>query len=116
MNPGLRDEGSEAIAFAGENYPWLEGFRFVKIHGSVRDDDHHISNSALAGSWSVQATYAGTAFTPDNIGFYPRAVVDVDHLYFLVFNDLRCIHKVLVEGQAAYIMEVGFGNGGPVNF
>jgi len=76
------------------------------------DDDVAFLDEPCGGT--VETDDAAAAFAGDGVGFEAFAVVVVDDGDFFVNEDACGVEQVLVYGDAADVVEVGFGNGGAV--
>src|SRR5439155_4258422 len=66
-----------------------------------------------AGGRTVQDDVTGT--TRDHVGLEPRAVVDVEDVHLFVLADVGELHQAGVERDRADVIEVGTGDGRPVD-
>jgi hypothetical protein len=82
----------------------------------VRHDDHDVAFLNQTCGRAIEANNAAAAFAGDGVGFKTFAVVIVDDGDFFVHANTCRIQQVLVNGNAADVVEVGFGNGGTVDF
>ena len=77
---------------------------------SIRDDDHDVAHGALPCCRTVEAAHAGSSLALNDVSFQPLPVIDIDHGDLFVFDEVRSIHEIFINGEAAYIVEVGFSN------
>ena len=63
-----------------KNYPWLEIFRFFKIHYCIGDDNNYIAYLNLTGCCTIQTYTTTAALTFDNICLKSLAVNADGHL------------------------------------
>lgn len=87
---------------------WLESFGLLKIHKCVRDYYHRVANLTFAGRRAVKTNTSAAAFPFYDISLYTFTVVVVDNLNFLSRYHTGGIHKILVNGNAAHIVKIGF--------
>ena len=89
-------------------------FGFRQQH--IRHDNHNVARLHQPRRRAVQAHDAAAALACDGVGFKTRAVVVVHDLHFFVHADARRVQQVLVDGDAANVVQVGLGYGGAVDF
>ena len=111
----FQDLPDKMIVHIRKHHRRLKAFRLLKIHDAVRDDDDHIAHIHFSGCRPIEADDARTAFALYDISLQPFAVVHVHDLHFFVFNHIGGIHQVLVDGDAAHIIQFGLGNFYPMN-
>jgi hypothetical protein len=85
-------------------------------HIRIGDNDNDIAFYCQAGGGAVKAYVAFAFFPFDGVSCETRAVVDVQHMHLLVRNDIGCPQELLIDGDAALIIDVGIGDMGPVDF
>lgn len=96
----------KSIVGIRENDGWFMGFGFVGCHHGIRNDDDNITNLCPAGSGSVQANNARTALTLNHIRNEPFAVVVVNNMHLLIFEQTGGIHEVFVNGYTPDVVEL----------
>ena len=94
----------------------FETLGLFEVHGGVGDDDHDIADGGFAGGGTVQTDHTGIFRPLDDVGFQPFAVVDVQHLHFLVLDHVGGLHQRLVNGDAAHVVQIRLRDGGLVYF
>ena len=82
----------------------------------VGHDDDDIARLGETGGGAVEADDAGAAGAGYGVGFEAGAVVVVDDLYPFIGQDAGFFHQFFINGDAAHIGKIGFGNGSAVNF
>ena len=92
------------------------GAAFFFGEQGIGHDDDDISWLGEAGGGAVKADYARTSGAGNGVGFESGAVVVVDNLHAFIGQDAGFFHEFFVDGDAAHIGKVSFGNGGAVNF
>lgn len=66
-----------------ENNCRFKRLGFLKIHQCVRHDNNNIIRLHLTCRSTIQANFARTAFTFDNVGFKALAVIVIGNIHFL---------------------------------
>ena len=89
------------------------GFRLGEHH--VGHDNHHVARLHQPCGGAVQADGAAAALAGDGVGFQPRAVVVVDDLDFFINENAGGVQQIQIDGNAADVVEIGFGNGDAVD-
>lgn len=107
---------NNAVIFVRENDTWLKSLCLFKIHPAVADDDENITNLYTAGGSAIEANHTRAPFASDDVGFEAFAIVVVDDLDSLPFDEVGGIHEVFVDGNAPDVVQVGLGDLYPVNF
>src|SRR5579859_5445710 len=92
----------------------MEPARLLRRELGVGDDDDVIARLNQAGGGAVDADGSGVAGSFDGVGLEPVAVVDVHHLHPLERHDPRRREQSGVDGDAAFVMQVGLGHRGAV--
>ena len=90
--------------------------QFVIAHLHIGHDNHHISGLHHARCRAVQSNYYSAALSRYGVVFKPSAVIVVHDLYFFVYGNIRSIQDVLVNGDAADVVQIGFSDRGVMNF
>ena len=104
------------VLLVGEHNRRLETLRLFEVHGGVGDDDHDIADGGFAGGGTVQTDHTGIFRPFDDVGLQPFAVVDVQHLHFLVLDHVGGLHQRFVDGDAAHVVQIRLRDGGLVYF
>ena len=101
--------------FVHQHYFWLMvgHFRFRQQH--IRHNNHDVALLHQARRCAVQAHHTAAALAGNGVGFKALAIVVVDDGDFFVNANTGGIQQILVNGDAADIIQIGFGNGGAVN-
>jgi hypothetical protein len=86
--------------------------RFGQHH--IRHDNHNIAFLHQPRRRTVQTHYPTAAFACNSVGLKTFSIIIVDDGDFFVDADTRGIKQVFIYGNAADVVEVGFGNGGAV--
>ena len=89
----------------GEDNPRLECLGLVELHHCIRHNNKQVIDSYLACCSSIQTNGSATALALDNVGLQTLTIVDIEHLYLLALNHICGIHQILVDGNAAYIVQ-----------
>lgn len=100
----------------GEHHAGLEGCRFLGIDDAVGHNYHDVALLHLAGCGTVEANHARTALTGYCVGVEALAVVVVDDIHALAFHYSGGIHQILVNGDAANVVQIGTGDSDAVDF
>lgn len=104
------------IVVVRENHAGFERLGFFLRHTTVGYDNHDIPYLGLAGGSSIETHHARAAFAPDGVGHEALAVVIIDNMYLFVFDDSHRIHQILVDGDAADVVEFGLRHLHTVDF
>lgn len=105
----------EAVVGSGEDDAGLEVLGLLKVHVGIGHDDDDVADLHLAGSSSVEADAATRARAFNNIGVETLAIHIVDDIDTLSGDESGSIHQVLVDGDAAHVVEVGLGDRGTMD-
>lgn len=81
---------------------------FLEVHQGIGNDNDGIPHHHLPGCGAVQTNATTAPFAFNNIGLEPLSVIIIDDLHLLSRDHVRGIHQVLVDGNAAHIVQVGF--------
>lgn len=81
----------------------------------IGDDDDLVAGMAESGGGPVQTDGSAATLAANGVGFEARPVVDVDHRDLLVDANSGSVEEILVNGQAALIVQVRLGHRCPVN-
>lgn len=90
-------------------------FAVFFVHVGVGADDDEVALLREAGGGTVDADDAGIFLALYNVGGETVTVIDVEDVDLLVGNDVGFIHDGAVDGDRAFVMEVGLGHRGAVN-
>ena len=83
---------------------------FAPVAGpSPKDDDDNVADHCFTGGRTVQTDLSGAALALDHVRIESLAVVDVQNVNILVLDQSGGIHQVFIDGDAANIVEIGFG-------
>ena len=107
---------SDAVVLVREDNLGLETFGFFGLHHSIGHDNHLVSREKFAGSCTVEADAARMAFARDDVGLDALAVAVVDHVNLLASHQSGSLHQFLVNRNATHIVQIGFGDGGAMDF
>lgn len=105
----------DLVAVVGEYHAGFEVFGLLFRHAAVGYDDHDIADLGFAGCRAVEAHDARAAFAPDGVGHESLTIVIVYNMYLFVFDDSHRIHQILVDGDAADVIEFGLRHLHPVD-
>src|SRR5205807_8178466 len=81
----------------------------------VGDDDDLVAGVHEPGSGTVETAVARAGRAGDGVGLEAVAIVDIDHRHLLVLEDVGLCHQPWVDGDRTDVVEVGVGDGGPVD-
>ena len=85
------------------------------IVGKARDDDQVPGFDVVRGG-TVDLDHTGASGSGDDVGFEAGAAVDIPDVDVFVDGEIGGFDKVLVDRDAALVVQVGAGDPGPVNF
>ena len=94
----------------------FERFGFLKVHLSIRHDDDHITDLNQTGCCTIETDASASSFTFYYIGDKASAVVVVYDVYLFTGYQVGCIHQILIDGDAAHVIEISLCNTGAMNF
>src|SRR3954465_6125780 len=80
---GIRASADDAVVGIDEHDARSQRARLGVGHGAVADDDDEVALMDESGGGPVDADDAAPAWSGDDVGLQPRAVVDVSTLYLL---------------------------------
>ncbi len=103
------------IIVVGKNHQRLVGFGFIGGHHAVGNNDDDVADLRAPGGCPVETNNAGTAFTLDHVGDQTFAIVVVDNMDLLIFEQSGRIHQILVDGNAADIIQFSLRYPDPVD-
>src|SRR5699024_8489579 len=89
---------------------------FLYLHISVGDDNEDITYLYFSGSGSVEAHNTGVPLSCNSICLKAFSVIHIYNLYFLALDYTCSFQQCFINCDAAYIVELGFGNRRSVNF
>src|SRR5690606_24165590 len=78
-------------------------------------EDHEITGLIQVCRCAVDAHGARASRTLERVGAQARPAGHVPDVDLLVGEDLRTIHQIPIDGDAAFVVEVGVGDGGAVD-
>lgn len=102
-------DSNRFIAFVDHYDSRLVGSRLFWSHLRIRNHDHSVANLCQACGWTIHAHDSTPSWTRYRIRFETVAIVDVHHLDLFVRQQSGKIEQVLVDGDAALVIEVGLG-------
>lgn len=88
----------------------------LRRHVRVGDNDNNIAHLHPPGSRTIEANDPAAAFSANGVGFEALAVIVVHDLHFLAFHDVGCFEQVLINRDAADVVQVGLRDADPVYF
>ena len=100
----------------GEDNARLEGASLLEIHERIGYDYDRIAHDNLACSRAIEADAAAAALATNDVCLETLAIVIVHNLHLLACNDSGRIHQILVDGDAAHVVEIRLRNGDTVQF
>lgn len=103
-------------AGVGEDDGRLEMLGFLKIHCGIGHDDDGVARLHLACSSTVSANDSRTAATSDDVSVKAFAIIVIDDIHTFTGNNVGGVHQVLVDSDAANIVQLRFSDGDTVNF
>jgi len=92
------------------------GSNFVRFEIGEGHDDDLVARTDKVGGGAVGTNNATAARSREDISFMAGAVGQVGDQYVLIGQNASGVHKVLVDADAAVIIEVGVGYCGPMYF
>ena len=98
----------------GEYYCGLEGLGLLCVHPGVGHDDDDIARLYKTCCRSIEADDARATLATDDVGLQACAIVVVDDLHLLACDQVGSLEELLINGDAPYIVKVGFGDGDSV--
>ncbi len=106
----------QMVVGIGKDDAGLEATCLLRCHGGISHYDTHIANLNLTGSGTVQADAAAMAWTLNNIGVKTLTIVVVNDMDTLAGYETGSIHELLVNSDAAHVIEVGLSDTSAVYF
>ena len=94
----------------GEDDGGTEGLGFFEVHVGVGHYYYGVAYLYFACCSSVEANATTPALAGYDVGAESLAVVVVDDVDSLACDEVGGIHEVLVDGDAAHVVEVGLGD------
>lgn len=91
-------------------------FSLLWRHIRIRNNDDNVSHLHTPRCRAIQANDAASALAPDGVSLETLAIVVVHDLHFLAFHDVGCFEQVLINGDAADVVQVGLRNADTVYF
>ena len=107
--------GQDLVVGVDEDHVRLELPGLGGLHLAVADQDHDVAGVHQPGRGAVDAEHAAAALAGDRVGLQPGAVGDVDDVHELAGQQVGGVEQVLVDGDRADVVQVGLGDGGPVD-
>src|SRR3972149_3507463 len=65
---------------------------------------------------TINTNYSGPWWPRQSVSFKASPVAHVNHLHFFIKQDIHRLQELPVNGDASPIVNVGFGNGCPMDF
>src|SRR5208337_632131 len=82
----------------------------------IGSDDDEVTHRAPSGRGAVEADDPAAGRALDGVGLEALAVADVIDVHHLIGQDVGAPQEIGVNGEGAFVGQVGLGDGGPVNF
>ena len=101
---------------SGKDDLWFEIECFFPLHPGESHDDDFVTGLEETRCGAVETDAAGTALTLNDVGFNASPVHVVHHVHLFAWQQVGSIHKVLVNGDTAHVVQVGLGDGGEMPF
>jgi len=89
------------VVLIRKHEPGLEFLRFFNVHHGIRGNNRDITGYEFPGSRAIEANDPASFFSFDHIGFDPFPIVDIQHMNLLIFDQVGCNQKVLINGDTA---------------
>ena len=105
----------DAVALVDVDDDRAEAARILFRVVGVGQDEDDVAGMDQAGGGAVDAAFAAAACAGEGVGGEPVAVIDVQDVDLLVLDDVGGFQELRVEGDAAHIVEVSFGDRHSVN-
>ena len=84
------------------------------LHARVGDHDHLVARLHQPRGRAVDPDDPAAPRRLDDIGGEARARGDVEHVHLLVRQEGGGVQEVAVDGDGAFVLEVGLGHGRPM--
>lgn len=108
--------GEQVGLLVRENQGRLKAFGFFEFEHGVTNNDDDVVDGNFSRGWPIEADHACLALAFDDVGFKTLAVIDIDNLNALTFDEVGGIHEVFIDGDTADVVEVGLRYAYPMNF
>ena len=105
----------EVVVRGGEDDAGLKGLGFLQLHVGIGHDDHDIAHLYLACGSTVEADAAARARSFNNLSVETLDIHVVHDVDALSGDEPGSVHQILVDGDAAHVVEVSLGDGGTMN-
>src|SRR5688572_23508167 len=99
------------VLFVDRNHTRLDRL----VGQAERHDDHLVAGMKVTRRGAVDDDLARTARQTDRVGIDAGAVVDVPDRDPLAGNDVRAVEEILIDADAADVIDVRAGDDGAVN-
>ena len=106
----------QVVVLVREDNTGLEGLGLLWCHLGVSHDNDSVANLHLTSCGTVQADASTLPGTGDDVCVKAFAIVVVHDVNSLAGEKPCGVHEVLVDGDAAHVVEVGLGDGCAVDF
>ncbi|KAG1466432.1 hypothetical protein G6F57_013260 [Rhizopus arrhizus] len=93
----------------------LEAVGFLLGHAGERGDDDDVTDLHVARGATVERDNAAAGFGADGIGREARTVGHVPDVHLLELADAGGSQQVVVDGDRAFVVQLGMGDGGAVD-
>ena len=92
------------------------GLSFLIVEFGVAADDDEVAYVYEPCGGAVKADCSGAWCTGDGISGEAIAIIDIVDVDLFPFADIGGLHEDGVDGDGAFVVEAGIGNGSAVNF
>ena len=105
-----------SVVLVGEHSDGFERFGFIRREVGIGDDDDDITYLYPSCGGAIEANNPTAPFATDGIRFKSFTVVVVDDLHFFAFQNIGGFEQILINGNTAYVVQVGLCDFDPVYF
>jgi hypothetical protein len=82
----------------------------------VSGNDDQVARASLVSSSTIDLNNAGMDLSNNRIGRESLAIGDVVDINLLIFHQASQIQEVFVNGQTSFVMQLGIGDRGTMDF
>jgi hypothetical protein len=81
---------------------------------AIGQNNDGISSNCQSGGSTIQTDF--TTLTLNGIGSKASTVIEIQHMYLLIGEDISFLHEFPVDSDTALVVNVDFGNVGSMDF
>ena len=116
MSESLGLFGNDLVVGVDEDHLGLMAGEFFFCQGHETGDNDDIALLGQVSRSPVDADGGRAAWGRQGIGFEAVAVGDVPNMDVFMRKDIRSLEQIEVDRNAAFVMQVGVGDRGSMNF